>query len=56
MGFPYDTPTWEGVSGPIFMGTGSSMPGMFTMIAIAICIVALAMGQASERAKYNKHK
>ena len=56
MGFPYDTPTWDGVSGAIFMGTGTSMPGLFTAIAIAICIAALLIGNIKEAGKYKKHK
>ncbi|MCR9115134.1 MAG: hypothetical protein NXH84_17780 [Rhodobacteraceae bacterium] len=56
MGFPFDTPTWDGVSGPIFMGTGGAMPGLFTMIAIGLCVLALAMGQATENNKYKNHK
>lgn len=57
MGFPYDNGgTWTDVSGPIFMGYGSSMPGIFTVIGIIICIVALAIGQKGEAAKYSKHK
>ena len=56
MGFPFDTPSWDGVSGAIFPGAGGAMPGLFTMIAIAICILALAIGQATENSKYKKHK
>lgn len=56
MGFPFDTPSWEGVSGAIFMGVGSSMPGIFTAIAIVICVGALLLGNAKEAAKYKKHK
>ncbi|MEM9498993.1 MAG: hypothetical protein AAGA28_13800 [Pseudomonadota bacterium] len=56
MGFPFDTPSWDGVSGPIFMGTGTSMPGIFTLIAIAVCIAALAFGNSTEASKYRKHK
>lgn len=56
MGFPYDPASWDGVSGPIFMGYGTSMPGVFTVIGIVICIAALVIGQAGEAAKYRKHK
>lgn len=56
MGFPYDPASWDGVSGPIFMGYGSSMPGIFTAIAIIICIAALVIGQGAEAAKYRDHK
>ena len=52
MGFPYDPQSWDGVSGPIFMGYGTSMPGIFTVIAIIVCIATLAVGQSKEAAKY----
>jgi len=29
MGFPFEDATWEGVSGPIFMGFGTAMPGIW---------------------------
>ncbi|MFK7869258.1 MAG: hypothetical protein AB8B58_08465 [Roseobacter sp.] len=57
MGFPYDNGgTWTDVSGPIFMGAGTAMPGLFALIGIVICIAALAIGQRAEAAKYAKHK
>ncbi len=57
MGFPYDNGgTWTDVSGPIFMGAGTAMPGVFTVIGIVICIAALVIGQRAEAAKYAKHK
>ena len=57
MGFPYDNGgTWTDVSGPIFMGAGGSAPGLYALIGIVICVVALAVGQKAESAKYKKHK
>jgi hypothetical protein len=56
MGFPFDTPSWDAASGAIFMGAGGSAPGIYTIIAIAICVVALAIGQRAEAAKYAAHK
>jgi len=56
MGFPFDTPTWDGVSGAIFMGLGGSAPGIYSLIAIAICIAALAVGNMKEHGKYKPHK
>ncbi|WP_198389282.1 hypothetical protein [Roseovarius faecimaris] len=56
MGFPFDTPTWDGVSGAIFMGVGSAMPGLFSLIAIVICIAALVIGNTKEAGKYKPHK
>ncbi|SHL86987.1 hypothetical protein SAMN05443432_103210 [Roseovarius litoreus] len=56
MGYPFDTPTWDAASGAIFMGAGGALPGLFTLIAIVICVLALALGQAKEAAKYKNHK
>ena len=56
MGFPYDTPTWDGVSGAIFMGAGGSAPGVYTLIAIVIAILLLVFGQKTEAGKYRDHK
>jgi hypothetical protein len=56
MGFPFDTASWEGVSGPIFMGYGGALPGLFTLIAVVLCIGALVVGQKDEAAKYAKFK
>ena len=56
MGFPFDTPTWDGVSGAIFMGAGGSAPGVYTLIAIIVAILLLAFGQKTEAGKYRDHK
>ncbi|MEM6375214.1 MAG: hypothetical protein AAF686_03180 [Pseudomonadota bacterium] len=56
MGFPFEGDTWEGVSGAIFMGLGTAAPGVYSVIAIAICIGALAIGQSMESSKYKDHK
>jgi hypothetical protein len=56
MGFPYEPASWTDVSGPIFMGAGTAMPGIYALIGIVICIVALAIGQSAENAKYKKYK
>lgn len=56
MGFPFDTPTWEGVSGAIFMGYGGAMPGIFSVIAIVLCIAALVIGQKAEAKSYAKYR
>lgn len=56
MGFPFDTPTWDGVSGAIFMGLGSSAPAIFSFIAIIMAILALIVGQKVESGKYRSHK
>ncbi len=56
MGFPFEPATWDGVSGPIFMGYGGAMPGLFSVIAIGLCIGVLAIGQMSEAKSYAKYK
>ncbi|MDR9392850.1 hypothetical protein [Roseovarius sp. SYSU LYC5161] len=56
MGFPFDTQSWDAASGAIFMGAGGAMPGLYTIIAIGLCILALAMGQKTEMSKYDNHK
>lgn len=55
MGFPFETATWEGASGPIFMGAGTSAPGIYTVIAIVLCVAALILGQKAEAEKYAAH-
>ena len=56
MGFPFDTATWDGVSGPIFMGNGGAMPALFSLIAIGLCVGVIIVGQTAETAKYKKFK
>lgn len=54
MGFPYETADWAVVDGAMFMGWGSSMPGIYTLIAAVICVAVLLVGNAQEKAKYRK--
>ncbi len=56
MGFPFEPATWDGVSGPIFMGYGGSLPGLFSVIGIVLCIGALVIGQKAEAKKYKDLK
>ena len=56
MGFPYETASWDGVTEAISTGFGTSMPGIFTALGIAACIVALIVGQAAEAKKYRDYK
>ncbi|WP_415918977.1 hypothetical protein [Tateyamaria sp. SN6-1] len=51
MGFPYDEASWSVVDGAMFMGWGSAMPGLYTLIAAVICIAVLLFGQKTESAK-----
>ena len=56
MGFPYDQATWDVVDGAMFMGWGSSMPGIYTAIASLICVYVLWAGNRSEHKQYGKMK
>lgn len=51
MGFPYSEASWSVVDGAMFMGWGSAMPGLYTLIAAVLCVLVLVYGQSSERAK-----
>lgn len=56
MGFPYESATWDVVDGAMFMGWGSAMPGLYTLIAAVICVLVLAVGNRSEHVRYDDHK
>lgn len=49
--FPYNEASWDIVDGAMFMGWGSNLPGLTTLIAAIICVVVLAIGQRSETMK-----
>lgn len=49
--FPYDEANWSVVDGAMFMGWGTSLPGICTFIAAVICVAVLVIGQRSETAK-----
>lgn len=55
MGFPYDSATWDVVDGAMFMGWGSAMPGLYTLIAIVICGLVLVLGNGSEHKRYKDY-
>jgi len=56
MGFPYDKADWSVVDGAMFMGWGSAMPGIYTLIAVVICVAVLVAGNRSEHSQYDKVK
>ena len=39
--FPYSEASWSVVDGAMFMGWGSALPGIATLIAAAICVFVL---------------
>ena len=49
--FPYDEASWSAVDGAMFIGWGTALPGLTTLIAAAICVGVLVIGQRSEAAK-----
>lgn len=56
MGFPYAEASWDSVDGAMFMGWGTSMPMIFTLISVAVCIVLLWLGNKHEHDLYDKYK
>ncbi|MEM8776407.1 MAG: hypothetical protein AAGF53_15330 [Pseudomonadota bacterium] len=54
MGFPFDNPSWDGVSGAIFMGQAAT--GVYSGIAIIMLLLALVLGNSMEAKKYRDHK
>lgn len=56
MSFPYESATWDVVDGAMFMGWGTAMPGVYTLIAAVICAVVLIYGNKSEHDRYNGYK
>ena len=56
MGFPYESATWEVVDGAMFMGWGSSMPGLYTAIAVTVCAYVLWVGNRHEKRCYDNSK
>ena len=56
MGFPFDEKTWDVVEGAMYMGAGGGMPGTFTWISIAVCVVLLVIGNMHEHKMYAEYK
>ena len=52
MGSSFDN--WEAVEGAYYMGAGTSWEGIWTLVAIGICIVAMVAGSKHERDAYKK--
>lgn len=49
--FPYDEASWSAVDGVMFMGWGTALPGITTLVAAVICVLVLVLGQRSETQK-----
>ena len=53
MGFPGSDGIWSSVAGAaIFPGADGSLPGIWSAVAIALCVVVLVVGNAYESKKY----
>lgn len=47
---------WEEFTGPIYMGANSSMEVVWTLVSVALCVVALVIGSRHELDAYKKLK
>jgi len=49
--FPSEVADWATIDGAMFIGWGTILPGLTTLIAAVICVAVLVIGQRSETAK-----
>jgi hypothetical protein len=54
MGSPFDTGTWDGVTGAYYTGYGSGEM-MWLLLAIALCVVACWVGHRHESESFDKN-
>jgi len=54
MGSPFETATWNGVTGAYYMGVNSSWEVIWLVASVAMCVVALWVGHKHENDAYNK--
>ena len=56
MGAPFDTGTWTGVDGAIYMGAGggTGMELFWLLVSIGLCCVAIYMGHTHELDAYKR--
>lgn len=47
---------WAEATGPIYMGANTQMEFAWTMVAAAMCLIALVVGIRHEHASYRKIK
>ncbi len=52
MGSSFDN--WDAVEGAYYMGAGTSWEVIWTLVALAICIIALIAGSRHELEAYKK--
>ena len=54
MGFPGSEASWSAIEGAMYMGAGGSMPAIYTLISVVLCVWALWAGNRKEHKLYNK--
>jgi hypothetical protein len=54
MGFPFESASWDVVEGAMFIGWGTVMPGVYTLIAALICAYTLWSGNRAEQKHYRR--
>jgi hypothetical protein len=48
MFYPYAEANWDVVDGAMFIGWGTSLTGLSTLVAAAICVLVLVVGLKKE--------
>lgn len=56
MGFPFESASWDAVTGAMYMGAGGSAPMIYTLISAVACVVVLWVGNSSEHKLYDNYK
>ena len=54
MGWPFEEASWNEISGAIYMGLGGSMPVIWTLLAAALCVIAIIVGMSHELSAYKR--
>ncbi len=49
MGAPFDTGSWNDVAGAYYMGASSSWEGIWLIVSIVMCLLALYYGVINEK-------
>ena len=56
MGFPFESASWDAVTGAMYMGSTGSAPMVYTLISAALCVVVLWIGNSKEHSLYGDYK
>ena len=54
MGAPFETGTWNGVTGAYYMGLNSGWEVVWLVVSIVMCVGALWVGHKHESEAYKK--